>query len=54
MLNLTRYLAIIAIAGFAINSDPASSATAGLMQKEVIAAAMIALLSLPNIIRWAD
>jgi len=54
MLNLTRYLAIIAIAGFAVSTEPSASTSAGMMQKEMIAAALIALLSLPNVIRWAE
>jgi len=55
MLNFVRYLAIIAIAGIAITTDSASHAGhAGFMQKEMIAAALIALLTLPNILRWSE
>lgn len=54
MFNFARYLAIIAIAGFAITSGPtAHAAHSALMHKDVIAAALISLLTLPNILRWS-
>jgi hypothetical protein len=53
MLNLARYLAIIAIAGVAIGTDSASALESGVLQKEMIAASLIALLSLPTILHWS-
>lgn len=54
MLTIIRYLAILAIAGFAVSTDSANAIHYGSMQKEVVAAALIALLSLPTIIRWSN
>jgi len=55
MLNFVRYLAIIAIAGFAITSEPASHAAhSAFLHKDMVAAAIIALLTLPNILRWSE
>lgn len=53
MFNVARYLAIIAIGGFALSTEAGSPVATGLMQKEILAAALIALLSLPTILRWS-
>jgi len=55
MFHFVRYLAIIAIAGVAITSEPASHVTHSLlMHKDMVAATLIALLTLPNILRWSE
>jgi hypothetical protein len=54
MLNLARYLAILGIAALALGTESGSAAVSGTMQKEMIAAALIALLSLPNVLRWGN
>jgi len=54
MLNLARYLAIIAIAAFAISTESSMAAESGMFQREMIAAALIALLSLPTVLRWSN
>lgn len=53
MFNVARYLAIIAITGFALSTETSTSVTTGIMQKEILAAALIALLSLPTILHWS-
>ncbi len=52
MLDIARYAAIIAIAGIAVSGEPTTVLQNGVMQKELLAAALIALLTLPNVRRW--
>lgn len=54
MLTLIRYLAIFAIASFALNAESANAIHYSSMPKEAVAAALIALLSLPTVIRWSN
>jgi hypothetical protein len=52
MLDIARYLAIVAIAGMAIGSEPTTTIHVGTLSNEMLAAMAIALLATPNVLRW--